>query len=158
MRKGQKMAGQPGFAGPLRMSAVPRWSHRDPVESGNPFPSGDLRRARWDEATARAREALQRHDDEIAASAVVGSDPSIYARQWLALATQRFDTWARRGLAVVDDATTRRAYAAWLDTYVSNWRAYVADTCPHVDPEVQGELVGRLQARAAHWSSEARRR
>ena len=139
------------------MMAVPRWSHRDPVEEGNPFPSGDRRRARWDEATARAREALQRYDDEIAASAAVGSDPGVYARQWIALATQRFDTWAHRGLAAVDDAAAQPDYAAWLDAYVTNWRVYVADTCPHVNPEVRRELDEQLQARADHWTCEARR-
>lgn len=136
------------------MSAVPRWSHRDSVEGGNPFLAGDLRHTRWEEATARARAALERYDDEL--SAAVTLPPESYARQWLDLATMRFDTWARRGLAMVDGTAAQRDYAAWLQTYVVNWRAYVAETCPHVAPIVRDELDSRLQTRATHWTNEAR--
>ena len=139
------------------MSAVPRWSHRDPVEGGNPFPVGDLRHARWEEATARALATLKRYDAELAAAVPATPTPASYARRWLALATMRFDTWARRGLAAVDNAAARREYAAWLQTYVANWRTYVADTCPHVGAEVRGALVAHLSARATHWTDEARR-
>ena len=69
----------------------------------------------------------------------------------------RFDTWARRGLAAVDNAAARRDYAAWLQTYVANWRAYVADTCPHVRAEVRDALVAHLQSRTTYWTDEARR-
>ena len=139
------------------MSAVPRWSHRDPVEGGNPFPAGALRHTRWEEATARARPALQRYDEEIAASVSVTLTPESYGRRWLDLATMRFDTWARRGLSAVDGIAAQQDYATWLRTYVTNWRAYVAETCPHVAPNVRNELDSRLTARAAHWINEATR-
>ena len=137
------------------MSAVPRWSHRDPVEGGNPFPAGELRHTRWEEATARALAVLERYDADLAASDVVTGKPDIYARQWVDLATMRFDTWAQRGLAAVRNAAAQRDHAAWLRTYVANWRAYVADTCPHVAPTVRDELASLLQSRAAYWIEEA---
>ena len=87
---------------------------------------------------------------------LVDGDPSVYAIQWLDLATMRFDTWAQRGLAAVHNAAAQRDYAAWLLTYVANWRAYVADTCPHVASDVRTELASRLQARAEHWVDTAR--
>lgn len=137
------------------MSAVPRWSHRDPVESGNPFPAGDPRHRRWEEATGRARAELLRYDDEIAASAAVIQDPTVYARRWMDLATMRFDTWARRGLAVVDGTAAQREYAEWIRTYALNWRTYVAETCPHVAEKIRGELALRLQTHARRWVAEA---
>ena len=73
------------------------------------------------------------------------------------LATARFDTWARRGLAAVDCDARRREYEAWLDGYVVNWRAYVAETCPHVDAPERDELHARLTTRAMHWTTEALR-
>ena len=139
------------------MSAVPRWSHRDPVEGGNPFPVGELRHARWGEATAHALADLKRYDDGLAGPEVAGGEPSVYARRWLDLATMRFDTWAQRGLAAVDGTAAQQDYAAWLETYLANWRAYVADTCPHVRAEVRDKLVAHLTARAAYWTDEARR-
>ena len=137
------------------MSAVPRWSHRDPVEGENPFPDGDPRRARWDEATVRALAALERYDAELAARTLVSGDPSVYAPQWLNLATMRLDTWARRGLAAVDSMAAQRHYAAWLEAYVANWSEYVAETCPHVAPNIRRKLGFRLAARAAHWINKA---
>ena len=139
------------------MSAVPRWSHRDPVEGENPFPDGDPRRARWDEATVRALAALERYDAELAPLTPFSGDPSVYATRWLDLATMRFDTWAQRGLAAVDGMAAQREYAAWLQAYVANWRMYVADTCPHVAPAVRDALVARLRVRAANWTDEAHR-
>ena len=137
------------------MSAVPRWSHRDPVESGNPFPADDPRHTRWEKATGRARAELLRYDDEIAAFAAINQDPTVYVRRWMDLATMRFDTWARRGLAVVDGTAAQREYTEWLRTYALNWRTYVAETCPHVAEEIRDELALRLQARARHWVAEA---
>lgn len=139
------------------MSAVPRWSHRDPVEGGNPFPADDVRHARWEEATTRARAALQRYDADIASSVSAGLTAESYARSWLDLAMMRFDTWARRGLAALDTTTAHRRYAAWLETYVANWPAYVAETCPHVAPNIRRKLGSRLAARAAHWIDKATR-
>ena len=139
------------------MSAVPRWSHRDPVEGGNPYRSGDLLHARWKEATARALAALKHYDARLAAHPLVDGDPSVYAAQWFNLATMRFDTWARRGLAAVDSTAAQREYAAWLQAYVTNWRTYVTDPCPHVVPGVRDALVARLRVRAANWTDEAQR-
>ena len=139
------------------MSAVPRWSHRDPVEGSNPFAGSDPRHRGWKEATARALAALGRHDQGLAASALISSDPRIYGRQLIDLATARFDTWAQRGLAAVDNDPAQRHYAAWLQAYVANWRRYVAVTCPHVGAAVRDELHARLRARATHWTTVARR-
>ena len=139
------------------MSAVPRWSHRDPVEGGNPYCAGDLLHPRWEEATARALAALKHYDAELAAHPLIDSDPSVYAAQWLDLAMMRFDTWAQRGLTAVHNAASQRNYGAWLETYVANWRVYVADTCPHVAPELRDALVARLRVRAANWTDEAQR-
>ena len=139
------------------MSAVPRWSHRDPVEGGNPYRSGDVLHPRWEKATARALAALKHYDAKLAAHPLVDGDPSVYSAQWLDLATTRFDTWARRGLAAVHSAASQRNYAAWLLTYIANWRVYVADTCPHVAPAVRDALVSRLRVRAANWTDEAHR-
>ena len=138
------------------MSATPRWSHRDPVEGGNPFAAGAPRHARWDEATTHALATLQRYDTDLAARTLSG-DPSVYARRWLDLATTRFDTWAQRGLAAVNGTAAHRDYEAWLQAYAANWRAYVADTCPHVAEDIRNELASRLTVRAAHWTNEARR-
>ena len=69
----------------------------------------------------------------------------------------RFDTWARRGLATVDGDAARRDYEAWLRAYVANWRAYVAETCPHAGAAVRDELHARITARATHWTTEALR-
>ena len=139
------------------MSAVPRWSHRDPVEGGNPFATGDPRRAAWAEATAVARAALERHDDALAASDLVTPDPRNYGRRLIDLATARFDTWARRGLAAVDSDLASPNYEQWLKTYVANWRPYVAETCPHVGTTARDELHSRITARATHWTTEAQR-
>ena len=157
MLLGRAVPNRSGCAGLPTLSAVPRWSHRDPVEGGNPFPADDVRHTRWEEATARARAALQRYDDEIAASVSETLTSGSYARRWLDLATMRFDTWARRGLAAVDGTAAQRDYAAWLQTCVINWRAYIADTCPHVAPDVRAELALRLTARADHWINETTR-
>ena len=56
----------------------------------------------------------------------------------------RLDTWSRRGFAAVDNAAAQAEYAAWLETYVANWRTYVAETCPHVTPNIRNELDSRL--------------
>ena len=138
-------------------SAVPRWSHRDPVEGGNPFPLGDPRHEAWTEATARARAALTQYDDSLAASASAAHDPHTYGPRLIELATMRFDTWAQRGLATIDGDAAQPAYEAWLRTYVGNWRAYVAETCPHVATAVRAELDARLQTRATHWATRAQR-
>ena len=114
-------------------SAVPRWSHRDPVEGGNPFIDGDPRREIWEAATREARRELERCDAHIAATARVTLDPVVYRAQLIDLALRRFDTWAGRGLSVVSNEGELADYRRWLDVYVENWLGYVADTCPRVD-------------------------
>ena len=135
----------------LPLSAVPRWSHRDPVEHGNPFPPADRRHDTWDTATTDAKQRLQRFDACLEATAQVAHDPAIYRAQLLDLAVGRFEVWAERARAVVSDEATARDYERWLADYVRNWLRYVADTCPWV--EVGAELQIRLNNRAAHWSS-----
>ena len=136
------------------LSAVPRWSHRDPVEGGNPFPDGDPRREVWDTVTDEAGRALERCDAHIAATARVTLDPAVYRAQLIDLALRRFDIWAGRGLAVVSTEGQADAYRQWLAVYVGNWLGYVADTCPRVEPG--DELRARLDAARRRWSDAAR--
>ena len=137
-----------------RLSAVPRWSHRDPVAGGNPFPPGDARHGTWDAATTDARRALLRFDADLEATAQVTLDPAIYRAQLLDLAVGRFNVWARRGRSVVSSDGALQNYEQWLAGYVANWLRYVAETCPRV--EVGDELRTRLRGRAAHWVAETR--
>ena len=130
-------------------SAVPRWSHRDPVEGGNPFPAGDARREPWDAATREAKRALERCDARIAATARVTLDPVVYRAQLIDLALRRFDVWAERAVSVVSDAGELDDYRRWLDVYVGNWLGYVADTCPSV--ETGDELRRRLDDARERW-------
>ena len=130
-------------------SAVPRWSHRDPVEGGNPFIDGDPRREIWEAATREARRELERCDAHIAATARVTLDPVVYRAQLIDLALRRFDTWAGRGLSVVSNEGELDDYRRWLDVYVENWLGYVADTCPRV--ETGDELPSRLDATRRRW-------
>ena len=135
-------------------SAVPRWSHRDPVEGGNPFPGGDPRREVWDAATLAARRALERCDGDIAATAQVTLDPVVYRAQLIDLALRRFDTWAERALSVVSNEGDLEDYRRWLAAYAGNWLGYVADTCPRVD--TGDELRQRLDAARRRWLQAAR--
>ena len=130
-------------------SAVPRWSHRDPVEGGNPFIDGDPRREIWDAATREAGRALERCDAHIAATARVTLDPVVYRAQLIDLALRRFDTWADRGLSVVSSDGELDDYRRWLDDYAGNWLDYVADTCPRVD--TGDELRRRLTDARKRW-------
>ena len=134
-------------------SAVPRWSHRDPVEGGNPFADGDPRRKTWDAATLEARRALEHCDAHIAATARVTLDPVIYRTQLIDLALRRFDVWAERGLSAVSNDSDLADYRRWLDLYVENWLGYVADTCPRVD--TGDELTRRLDAARNRWAEAA---
>ena len=143
----------PSLPSALRRSAVPRWSHRDPVEGGNPFEPADSRHDAWDTATAGARDALGRFDARLEVTAQVTLDPEIYRAQLLDLAVTRFDVWAERGLSVVGSDAALRDYERWLTDYVANWLRYVAETCPRV--EVGDELQTRLDNRAEHWSRRA---
>ncbi|HJN45565.1 MAG: hypothetical protein CL477_15530 [Acidobacteria bacterium] len=143
-----------GLPDALRASAVPRWSHRDPVEGGNPFPSSDARSEAWDTATDASRLALTQHDAELEATAQVTLDRAHYRAQLLDLAVARFDVWARRGLSALRTGEDGRDFDRWLADYVANWLAYVAETCPRV--EVGTTLETRLTSRAEHWSGRAR--
>ena len=129
----------------LRASAVPRWSHRDPVEGGNPFPPGDRRAPAWQAATETALRTLRQHDRALDSQG--GSAP--YHVRIRDLAAARFDIWAQRGLVAVDTEAARRDFEDWLQTYVANWLAYVADTCPRFD--IRQSLQGRLAERRAAW-------
>lgn len=144
-----------GFPAALRSSAVARWSHRDPVEGGNPFPPDDSRHAVWQDATCAAREALVRIDRELDEAEQAGPHPDPYPVRLVALAVSRFDVWARRVQAVVRSPAALRDYEVWLTTYVVHWLAYVADTCPRAD--VGDNLRARLSARARYWVAEASR-
>ena len=132
-----------------KLTAVPRWSHRDPVEGGNPFSVGDPRRKAWDAATLAARRALERCDADIAATARVTLDPVIYRAQLIDLALRRFDIWAARARSVVSTEGELDDYRSWLDAYVENWPGYVADTCPRAD--AGDELRRRLDGARRRW-------
>ncbi len=131
-------------------SAVPRWSHRDPVEPGNPLPLGDPRHAVWEAASSQARTTLKQFDAGLETG---DQEVEAYAVRLVGLAVARFDTWARRGQAVVMSAGDLEDYEAWLSDYRRNWLAYVADTCPHVD--VDRELRSRLAERVEFWIASA---
>ena len=143
------------FPTALRSSAVASWSHRDPVEGGNPFPVDDPRHEAWHAATGSATDALVRIDRELDEAEAAGSHPDPYPVRLVALAVSRFDVWARRTRTIVRSPAALRDYEAWLTTYVANWLVYVADTCPRV--EVGDDLRARLSSRARYWVAEATR-
>ena len=139
----------------FRSSAVARWSHRDPVEPGNPFSKDDSRHQAWHAATCQARDTLVRIDHELDEALRTRPHPDPYPVRVVALAVSRFDVWSRRGLAVVRSRAALRDYKQWLETYIEHWIAYVAETCPRV---VGGDhLRTKLAARAQYWADEARR-
>jgi hypothetical protein len=142
-----------GFPDALRSSAVPRWSHRDPVEGGNPFPVDDSRHDVWDIATCSAKDDLVRIDRELDETEEPGPHPDPYPVRLIALAVSRFDVWAGRAQSIVGSPAALRDYEAWLTSYVAHWLTYVADTCPRAD--VGDELRMRLSSRARHWVAEA---
>jgi hypothetical protein len=143
------------FPAALRSSAVARWSHRDPVEKGNPFPLDDSRHAAWHAATCVARDVLVRIDRELDEAEEAGSHPDPYPVRLVALAVSRFDVWAGRVQSIVRSPAALRDYEVWLTTYVANWLVYVADTCPRL--EVGDNLRARLSSRAQYWVAEASR-
>ena len=149
-------ASPPGsFPAALRSSAVARWSHRDPVEGGNPFPLDDPRHEAWQAATCFARDVLVRLDRELDEAEQTGPHADPYPVRLVALAVSRFDVWARRAQSIVRSPAALRDYEAWLTTYGANWLIYVADTCPRV--EVGDDLHARLSSRAQCWVAEASR-
>jgi hypothetical protein len=143
------------FPAALRSSAVARWSHRDPVEVGNPFPLHDSRREAWRAATGAATDVLVRIDRVLDEREKAGPHPDPYPVRLVALAVSRFDVWARRAQAIVRSPAALQDYEEWLTTYVANWLVYVADTCPRA--EVGDDLRARLSSRAQYWAAEASR-
>ncbi len=139
------------FPDTLRSSAVPRWSHRDPVECVNPFTPNDERHPLWHVATCHAKDTLARND----AAPEQARDSRPYPARLVALAIARFDVWAQRGLAIVVSRCALQDFERWLDDYRENWLKYVGDTCPHVD--VADDLGFQLTARARFWIDKARR-
>ncbi len=142
-----------GFPAALLAAAQPRWSHRDPIEAGNPFEINDSRHDRWNAATGRARRELVLLDEALDREEREGAAHAPYMTRVIALATLRFDVWAHRGLSVVTSDAARADYDQWLTRYTRNWLAYVADTCPQLD--VQTELGAKLAERARDWSTRA---
>jgi len=143
------------FPAALRSSAVARWSHRDPVEGGNPFSIDDTRYEIWHTATCSARDVLVRTDRDLDEAEEAGTHPDSYPIRVVALAVSRFDVWARRAQAIVRSPAALQDYEAWLTTYVANWLVYVADTCPKVD--VGDDLRAQLSSHARWWVAEAHR-
>lgn len=141
-----------GLPAALRESAVPRWSHRDPVEGGNPFSARDERHRAWDAATRDALQELAAIDARLAREPLAPGAATYRARV-IDLAARRFDVWARRGLTVVDSEEACREYERWLTAYTENWVRYVGETVPRV---TFGSAVrDRMAERAAHWSGDA---
>ncbi len=145
---------EPGaFPDTLRSSAVPRWSHRDPVECGNPFASDDDRHPVWHGATGHAKDTLVRLDAGLEGGQA--DHPQPYRVRLVALAVARFDVWARRTWAIVVNPRAVQDYERWLDDYRRHWLDYVAETCPWVD--VADDLSAQLTARSRFWIDGARR-
>ena len=141
------------FPRALRASAVPRWSHRDPVEAGNPFPPSYARAEAWKIATEIALHALRHHDRALGVEPQILHVPDRYSVRVQDLAVARFNIWAKRGLAAIDDKNALPEYGEWLETYVTNWLAYVTDTCPKLD--VRQSLHERLAERTVTWVDRA---
>jgi hypothetical protein len=143
------------FPAALRSSAAARWSHRDPVEGGNPFPQHDSRHEAWNAATLVATDALVHIDRELDEVERAGEHPDPYPVRVIGLAESRFDVWAKRLLSIVRNAAALEDFEVWLAIYVEHWLAYVSDTCPKVD--VGDDLRTRLAGRAKYWVAEASR-
>jgi hypothetical protein len=141
------------FPETLTNSARPRWSHRDPIEGGNPFKLHSQSHATWSRATAIAKDRLRHHDDQLNKRLTHTDDIQEYQSELVSLATTRFDIWAERGLAVIDSQPLYNKYIAWLHTYATNWLAYVDDTCPRIS--VKKILETRLAIRTKHWTTVA---
>tara|TARA_B100001123_G_scaffold422922_3_gene532468 strand:+ start:4141 stop:4605 length:465 start_codon:yes stop_codon:yes gene_type:complete len=135
----------------LKHSATPRWSHRDPVELGNPFPVGDFRFRKWEIATYEANAALVKQDRIYSQ---LKSNALSYPKDIVKFAAARFDVWAKRCLSIVCSPCAVQEYELWLNNYVERWLVYASQTCPQVD--VQKELKRALQFRVSHWTTQAR--
>lgn len=134
----------------FRSSAVPRWSHRDPIEGGNPFPPSSPDNRTWECSTVEAQRTLKKTDASIEAAAKVTLDPCVYRSQLFDLLAVRFNAWARRGASVVSSVNSLCDYKQWLRNYAKNWLHYVSETCPHV--ETGDDLRRLLEGLVADWS------
>jgi hypothetical protein len=132
------------FPDALRSTAVARWSHRDPIECGNPFSPEDARYSLWHAATTHAKDTLIQNDAELELKQA--RHPQPYSVRLIALAAARFDIWAQRTLAVVEGPRAFEDYSRWLDDYRENWLTYVAETCPNID--VVDDLRAKLVAQS----------
>ena len=147
------MSERRGFPDSLRSSAVPRWSHRDPVECDNPFTSGDARRSVWHAATRHARDSLVRLDAESEGEPV--RQHADYPMRVVDLAVARFDIWSERLLSIVYSSDALQHYQQWLVDYTENWLHYVEETCPKL--KIREHVRIRLTARSRFWVEVARR-
>ena len=147
------MSERGGFPDSLCSSAVPRWSHRDPVECESPFASGDARRSVWHAATCHARDSLVRLDAETEREPV--RQHLDYPKRVVDLAVARFDIWSERLLLIVWSTDALQDYQQWLVDYTENWLHYVEETCPKL--EIRGHVRIRLTARSRFWVEAARR-
>ena len=138
------------FSSTVGAPAVPRWSHRDPLEGYNPFRSGDRRGGVWKVATETAVNSLRSYDEELEVREKDKRDHDVpYSVRVEDLAIARFDTWAKRELSVVVDDETLNEYKEWLDRYVTNWLTYVDETFPKL--EIYQSLSDRLFSRSLVW-------
>jgi len=144
---------KPGiFPGSLRSAAIPRWSHRDPVEGGSPFTSDDARYPLWHAATRHAKDTLVRADAALELDQTLHPQP--YPVRLVAFAVGRFDVWSQRALEIVGSPHAVPGYERWLHDYRASWIRYVVETCPHVD--VEDDLSAQLTARIRFWVDKAR--
>lgn len=139
----------------LRKSTVPRWSHRDPVECGNPFSPNDDRYPIWERATRLAKTTLVRIDEQFNTNRAQHL-PDEYPAQVVVLARWRFDVWSERTLSVVMTETAVEDYRHWLNDYADNWLNYVADTCPNID--ISHDMHAHLATQSKFWINKAKRR
>lgn len=137
----------------LRKSTVPRWSHRDPVECGNPFASTDDRHQIWARATCLAKTTLIQIDEQF------NTNPAQhlldeYPAQVVVLARLRFDVWSERTLSVVMTETAVEDYRHWLNNYKDHWLHYVAETCPNIN--VRHDMRAHLTTQSKFWVNKAK--
>ena len=107
----------------------------------------------WKIATEIALHALRHHDRALGVEPQILHVPDRYSVRVQDLAVARFNIWAKRGLAAIDDKNALPEYGEWLETYVTNWLAYVTDTCPKLD--VRQSLHERLAERTVTWVDRA---
>ena len=139
----------------LRKSTVPRWSHRDPVESDNPFSPDDDRHQIWAIATRLAKTTLVRIDEQFNTDPA-RHPPDKYPARVVVLARLRFDVWSERALSVVMTEPAVEDYSRWLSDYTDNWLNYIDDTCPNIN--IRHDMRAHLTTQSRFWVNEAKRR